>query len=233
MVNHANLSSTKSRFILSCAFTPGIPCFTVGVVVIMRDIGVKAERRAVNLQDSKRRKQDQDQTAAILKVLNEDDIRLGEKDFRVFAQTAFDTEELYWKSIDHVLMFMRQTAGARAVISGKFLCELFAEAKPAITSISDFQNPEIPFETILGNHVRRQLETARDFAIADLAEVVEVVEHEMNNIPSAQLRQGYPDDLSIKQIRFRQERFKACADRLYSHVLQLFPDVSNKVGRDH
>jgi hypothetical protein len=70
---------------------------------------------------------------------------------------------------------------------------------------------------------------ARDFVIANLAEVVG---HEMNNIPSAQLRQGYPGDLPIKQIRFRQERFKAYTDRLYSHVLQLFCDVSNKVERD-
>jgi hypothetical protein len=85
---------------------------------MMRDISVKAERRAANLQeqDAKRRQQDQDQTAAILMVLNESGIRLGEKDFSVLAQPAFDTEELYWKSVDDVLMFMRQNADARTVL---------------------------------------------------------------------------------------------------------------------
>jgi hypothetical protein len=79
----------------------------------------------------------------------------------VFPQLRCGNEQLYWKSIEDILTFIRITADARASISSGVLCGFFAKAKPAMVGISDFENLGIPFGAMLASFARHQLEMAR------------------------------------------------------------------------
>jgi hypothetical protein len=151
MSNYSNIDSAKSLFVLSRAFTPDVPGFVVGTVVMMPDISLSTDDPMPSLdeRDAKRREQDSGQTAAVLRALGDTAIVFDEEHFKVLAQPGFEDEKLYWKSMEDLLGFATATANVRSVISGRLLCGLFNEAKPAVMEVTDFENPNVPFEQIL------------------------------------------------------------------------------------
>jgi hypothetical protein len=162
-------------------------------------------------------------------MLNENEIMFQGRNFKVLAQPTFDDGQLYWKSIDDFLQFAKAAADARLVISGRFLCGLFNEAKPEIMKISDFENPNIPFESILTKYVRGKLDEARDFAIENLQQTIL---SQLSDSSLDELRKGSPSDLMVEQIKLRHATFKNRAGELYPHILQLFPEMSRDLENE-
>jgi hypothetical protein len=68
MINHDNISAVRSVFVLSRAFTPEIPGFVVGAVVMMRDTSLRSENAVAALaeRDTKRHRRDKQQTQTVL-----------------------------------------------------------------------------------------------------------------------------------------------------------------------
>jgi hypothetical protein len=178
-------------------------------------------RPSLDEQDAKRREQDLNQTVAVLKALEDAEIVFNTKNFRVLAQPRFENEELYWKSMGDVLGFMRATADMRSVISGRLLYGLFNEAKPARMKVTDFEKPKVPFDTVLLNHVRRQLEVVRDITIVDAQQVIGQA---LDEIFPERLTGGVPTDFMIHQMQTRHEIFEGHANALCAR--DLFPNLS-------
>jgi hypothetical protein len=165
MLNHDNISSARSLFVLSQAFIPDALRLRVGTVCMMRDVGVRGGSGDVAVRDRGRQEQDRQQTDRVISVLNDNRLRFDSRNFQVLAQPTFEDQELYWKSIDDFLVFMRYQADTRKRIPGAFLCGLFDTAKPAITKMSDFETSNIPLEAIIDSHIRYKLESARHSAM--------------------------------------------------------------------
>jgi hypothetical protein len=231
MLNASNIHSARSLFVLSRAFAPDNPGFAVGTAVMMRDIGVMTHDPLASLatRDVTRRRQDCDQTEAVLAVLNNSHLKFNLRNFKVLAQPRFDDEELYWKSIEDLLYFVRSGADSRDVISGRFLCGLFDAAKPSVMKISDFDHPDVPFDAILSNHIQHQLRAARHSVIRDLEHTVQQAFSDMS---PDQLRQWSPADFMFKQSRVMRERFRSRANCLCPGVHRLCPDILQEFEND-
>jgi hypothetical protein len=112
-----------------------------------------------------RQESDVKQRTIILQTLNAHHITFSERDFLALGQPQFGEADLYWKSIEDFLHFTTSIAGKRSSVSGQSLLQLFEEAKPFITKITDFANLQIPFDRITKNITVRYLKEASLTAI--------------------------------------------------------------------
>jgi hypothetical protein len=195
---------------------------------MMRDVGVDIDPDAdLSEKDNVRRAADIENRTNIRNVLNDKRIPFTEQSSLVLAQPERDLDpDLYWKSIEDFLIFIKKIADARSMIPGRVLCDLFDEAKPHIMQINDFNNPKVQFDAILMNYVTRQLKAAQAFATKD---VHAVVKSEIGQWPTAKLRQRVPPDFLQRQIRETQGKFTSKANELYPHVLDLYSAKARQV----
>jgi hypothetical protein len=228
VINHQNAEAARSLFVLGRAFSRDIPGFATGTVIMMRDVGLDIDAGAdFSEKDDLRRAADSENRTNIRNVLNDKRIPFTEHTSLVLAQPERDLDpDLYWKSIEDFLIFVKKIADARSAIPGHVLCDLFDEAKPHIMQINDFNNPTIPFESILMNYVTRQLNMAQSFAIADISAIVR---SEIGLWPADRLRQGVPADFLQRQIRETQAKFTKKANELYPHVADLYSAKAREV----
>jgi hypothetical protein len=197
-VNFANGDDARAMLMLSHAFGREIPGFSVGTTIMIRDVGVRIrskEHQTLEQKNELRRKADRVQREKILRFLNQS--RFSEETLLVLAQPEIETEDLYWKSIEDFLIFSGEIASRRSQISGEGLIQLFNEAKSTILRINDFNNPAIPFETIIANIATQDLKVAYDQAIAVGEEAI--MQHFVD-FPSASLRNG-PNDQFIRDVK--------------------------------
>jgi hypothetical protein len=223
-VNHHNLDNIRSLLILSHAFTREAPGFSVGTTIMMREIGLKrskGKKLSPQEKDAIRRQTDESQRHTIIAGLNKARIKFAEKDLLVLAQPPFDDAELYWKSIQDLLLFAAGIASSRGRISGATLLSLFNLAKPSIMKVEDFAQPSIPFEQIMGSVITRHLQTATEFAVQDL-------DHELNDhlsvFDSQSLRSGQNVSFILDLIGKCTKTFEAKADSLLPRLLEYSPD---------
>jgi hypothetical protein len=163
LVNHENIDSVRSLFVLSHAFSRHLPGFSIGTTIMMREIGIRRENGeslSVERKNARRREADQGQRELVLKFLNQAELNFSEQDLLVLAQPSFDDPELYWKSMEDFFHFTAAIADGKSRISGQSLLQLFEEAKQSITKVTDFSNPRIPFQQILQNLTVRYLKEA-------------------------------------------------------------------------
>jgi hypothetical protein len=67
MLNHENINSARSRFVLSQAFIPDPLRLRVGTACMMRDIGVSCESRDFAARDKRWQEQDRQQTDRVMR----------------------------------------------------------------------------------------------------------------------------------------------------------------------
>jgi hypothetical protein len=161
-VNQENIPHVRSLFVLSHAFIREVPGFEIGTVIMMRDIGVRGRNLSLDEQNKMRQAADVTQRQKIIEVLDGAELEFSEENLLVLAQPNFDPPDLYWRSVQDLLVFTADIASTRANISGASLLDLFKEAKPSIMQVQDFSNPSIPFEQILNNIIRPLFDASSD-----------------------------------------------------------------------
>jgi GTPase SAR1 family protein len=199
-VNFANGDDARAMLMLSHAFGHELPGFSVGTTIMIREVGVRTrpkEHHTFEQKNELRKKADHVQREKILSFLNQS--RFSQETLLVLAQPEIETEDLYWKSIEDFLVFSGEIASKRSQISGEGLIRLFNEAKPIILRINDFNNPTIPFETIIGNMATLDLSVAYDEAIA-VGEGA-IIQY-FADLPNASLRNG-PNGQFIRDVQSR------------------------------
>jgi hypothetical protein len=95
-------------------------------------------------------------------VLNGGHLKFAVNDFSVFCQPGFED----WSSINDFLMFAREIAQSRHPVPARQFVDFFNEALPRIMAVTDFDNPDIPFDQILLNIIDRCLGRARTHALS-------------------------------------------------------------------
>jgi hypothetical protein len=225
-VNHDNIDSVRSLFVLSHAFSRDLPGFAVGTTIMMREVGVRyprGKKLTLNEKNTLRQKADIDERTKILGTLNRHNVAFSEDNFLVLAQPEFDEPDLYWKSIEDLILFMGSIAGKRGTISGESLLDLFNEAQPSIMQITDFAKPSIPFDIIIQNITSRYLKEASSTAIEDGKTEIQAG---ISQLKSAKLRTGldvqFVGNLIVRCLRVFEEK----AEQLFPHLLEYSPEQS-------
>jgi hypothetical protein len=138
-VNYDNLTSVISIFTLTHAFSRAIPRSSTGTAIMIREVGVRVddEFATISVKDQIRRQADIEQRRHVQAVLNEGNesgngsgigtgfVHFCDEDLLVLAQPERDIEsDLYWKSIEDLLKFIKSISNRRSVIPGSVLTEL-------------------------------------------------------------------------------------------------------------
>jgi hypothetical protein len=219
-VNRGNIEQIGSLFVLSHAFTRKLPGFRIGTVIMIPEVGIRLERDAELSpaeMDTLRRKRDAEVRERVINDINTAKLKFSERDSLVLAQPRFKMPDLYWKSIEDLLIFAASVASSRAKISGENLLSLFEEVKPRILAISDFQQASIPIDQIIANMTRQYLKAAVDSTLEKLDS--ELDKH-ISKLDDRCLRLGRDLRFVTNLTRTLTQAFEAKADEFWPHLLE-------------
>jgi hypothetical protein len=107
-----------------------------------------------------------------MEMLNKGNMKFSTNNLKFFAQPFVHQPELYWKSYDDFLIFVQLIANNRRIFPGEKLLELFNEALPHIMAIENFEDANLPFETITQGVADRYLRPALEHAGSFMNKVV-------------------------------------------------------------
>jgi hypothetical protein len=224
-VNQQNIDHVRTLLLLSHAFSRALPGFQTGTTIMMREIGVPADRgRKSSLDQLNRKRQlaDCDERAKIIDLLKDANFSCTDQTLLVLAQPQFHRQtDLYWKSIEDFLEFAAGIASLRANIAGSSLIDLFMEAKPFVMQVDDFANPSLPLDQLLETVTNKYLAAAHNHAIVTLRDEIR---NRIDQISCVQLRKGLAVGFVTVQIDAGMQEFKQAAEKSLPRLLNYFPD---------
>jgi hypothetical protein len=189
-----------------------------GTVIFERTIGIDFEYEDGTEEfESARKIQDETQKGKILELLNQEKINCDKDNLVVLCQPDFDYPLSYWLCMDDFIHFVGKIIQKSFPISGSIFVDLFSEVIKCINGISDFDNPDIPFEQIFQNLIINSFLETKKISINYANSIIPT---EIEHLEKEELK-------SFSKSNFREGQLLKIQDFFLTKANELFPNITN------